>query len=257
MNLNVHVEAEQTSRGDIAADEWAARVELAALYHLLDRHVGWHDGIYTHATLRVPGEPDKMLIKRFDLLYCEVTASNLVKIAIGADVDESSGANRPGVILHSGAMAAREDINCGIHIHTNEGLALSAHANGLRMITQNSLRFWNRIGYHPYEGLVVNIDESERVAEALRPDNIVLVMRNHGLLVVGHTPRDAFERTRDLLTATRTQLLLEASGADMVAIEPDLCDVVVKQWEAHDRGRGKADWPAWLRTLGPASIHAT
>lgn len=243
------------SRADMAPEESAARVELAALYHLLDRQVGWQEGIYTHATLRVPGEPDKMLIKRYDLLYSEVTASNLVKIPVGADVDESSGANRPGVILHSGAMTARSSINCAIHVHTDEGLAFSAHGRGLRMMTQNALRFWKRIGYHDYEGLVVQLDESERVAEALGEDNIALVMRNHGLLIVGPTPRDAFERMRDLLTSIRTQLLLEASGAEIREIAPAMCDLVVEQWRAHDAGRGQADWPAWLRLLGPNSPH--
>ncbi|NJR80596.1 aldolase [Sphingomonas sp. 36D10-4-7] len=235
--------------GGFSEEEWSARVDLATLYHMLDLLVGWEEGIYTHAVLRIPGDDAHMLIKRHELLYGEVTAENLVKVPIGADVDESFGVNRPGLVTHSGALSAREGINCSIHCHTEVGLALAAHAGGLRMLTQNALRFWRRVGYHDYEGLVTDHEEGDRIASALRPDNIVLVMRNHGLLIVGNTVRDAFERTRDLLIAARTQLTLEASGAPVVEVPPETCDLVVRQWEEHDRGRGTADWPAWKRKI--------
>jgi ribulose-5-phosphate 4-epimerase/fuculose-1-phosphate aldolase len=236
-------------RASMAFTEAEARDELAALYHLLDEHVGRQEGIYTHVTLRVPRQLDHMLIKRHIDLYSEVTAENLVKVPIGADVDESFGVNRPGVVLHSGALSARADVNCAIHVHTDAGLAFAARKTGLRMITQNALRFWNRIGYHDYEGLVVDSGEGARISQALGERNLVLIMRNHGLLIVGATVRDAFERTRDLLIAMRVQLMIEATGDELVEVPPEICDKVVLQWEEHDRGRGSADWPAWRRRL--------
>lgn len=244
------------ARPQSSTAEWEARTDLSALYHMLDLLLGWQEGIYTHTALRVPDQPDMMLIKRHELLYSEVTPSNLVKVPIGADIDESYGVNRPGVVTHSGALAASPDINCSVHCHTNEGLALSAHGVGLRMLSQNALRFWKRIGYHEYEGLVSHHDEGDRIASALRPDNIALIMRNHGLLIVGRTARDCFERTRDLLTAARMQLTLEATGAPVVEVEPAICDLVVKQWAEHDSGRGTADWPAWKRMLAKQRPHA-
>jgi ribulose-5-phosphate 4-epimerase/fuculose-1-phosphate aldolase len=165
------------------------------------------------------------------------------------NLDENSGVNRPGYVLHSGVLAARDDVNCAIHIHTKVGLALSAHKRGLRMMTQNSIRFYDRIGYHHYEGLVVDAQEGARIAGALGPSNIALVLKNHGLVIVGATVRDAFERTRDFLIAAESQLMLEATGADIDEVPPLLCSAVVKQWEDHDRGRGSADWPAWRRML--------
>lgn len=228
-----------------------ARVELAALYRLLEMHCGLGDGIYTHVTLRIPDQPDHMLIKRHELLFREVTASNLVRVEIGADVDERAGVNRGGVVLHSGALSSRVDINCAIHVHTDAGVAFSAHAGGLRMMTQNAARFWRRVGYHDYEGLVVDRDEADRVAKALDPDNVVLILRNHGLLVVADTVRNAFERTRDLLIAARTQLMLEATGAPILDLSKELCDIAADQWREHDKERGLADWPAWKRLLEP------
>ena len=66
----------------MSPEEWQARVDLAAVYRLL-AHYGWDDVIYNHSSMRVPGEPRMFLMKQHDLLYTEVTASNLVKVIDG------------------------------------------------------------------------------------------------------------------------------------------------------------------------------
>src|SRR4051794_18381110 len=79
----------------ISPEEWQARIDLAAAYRLI-AHYGWDDVIYNHTSMRVPGEDRNFLIKRHELLYTEVTASNLVKVCMDDDLDESAGVNRPG-----------------------------------------------------------------------------------------------------------------------------------------------------------------
>ena len=231
------------------SDERGARMHLAALYRLIDRHFPSTDGIYNHVTLRVPQRQHLFLIKRHDLLYEEVTASNLVIADMTEDLDEASHVNRPGFILHGAILRARPDVNCVVHIHSIAGLAMTAHGKGLRMLSQNALRFYDRIGYHPYEGITDGDAEGPRIAAALGTENIVVVLHNHGLAIVGRTPRDAFERTRDFLIACETQLLLEAAGAPVIEVGVDVCTRVAQQFVAHDSGRGGADWPAWLRYL--------
>jgi ribulose-5-phosphate 4-epimerase/fuculose-1-phosphate aldolase len=232
-----------------ANDERHARVELAALYRLLDMQYGVGEGIYNHVSLRVPGEPDHFLIKRHSLLYREVTASNLIKIGAQSDLDERSHVNRPGFTLHSAILLARPDVNCAIHLHTKPGLAMSAHARGLRMLSQNSVRFYRRLGYHAYQGIVEDSSERGHIVAALGTQNVALILRNHGLVTVGKSARDAFERMRDLTIACETQLMLEATGAEAIEIPDDICEKVAIQYEHHDSGRGAADWPAWLRLL--------
>ena len=73
----------------------------------------------------MPGEERKFLIKRHELLYTEVTASNLVKVSMDDDLDESAGVNRPGFTLHGGVLSARPDVNCAVHVHTELGMALA------------------------------------------------------------------------------------------------------------------------------------
>ena len=97
-------------------------------------HHGWDDVIYNHSSLRVPGEDRKFLIKRHELLYTEVTASNLVKVSMDDDLDEQAGVNRPGFTLHGGVLSARLDVNCAVHVHTDLGMALAGLKHGLRMV---------------------------------------------------------------------------------------------------------------------------
>jgi ribulose-5-phosphate 4-epimerase/fuculose-1-phosphate aldolase len=235
-------------------DERQARVELAALYRLLDLHYGFGEGIYNHVSMRVPGEPDSFLIKAHALMFREVTASNLIKVRLDADLDESSHVNRPGLTLHGAILSARPDVNCAVHVHSLAGLALSAHKAGLRMLTQNSVRFYRRIGYHVYQGIVEDFSERDQLTAALGTRNIALVLRNHGLVTVGVRARDAFERMRDLIIACDVQLRVEATGAETIEIPPELCERVAAQFERHDQGRGAADWPAWIRMLDLADI---
>jgi ribulose-5-phosphate 4-epimerase/fuculose-1-phosphate aldolase len=224
-----------------------ARIDLAAVYRLLAAH-GWGDVIFNHAAMRLPSDPRRFLIKRHELLYTEVTASNLVCVSMDDDLDERSGVNRPGFTLHSGVLRGRPDVMCSVHVHPEEGIALSGLKHGLRPLSQNAMRFYNRVGYHDYEGLTDGFDERERIIAALG-QNRALIMRHHGITTVGATAREAFSLMKEFVRASRIQLQMEATGADLLEIPPDVCEHVAAQYEKHDTGRASAEWPAYLRQL--------
>ncbi len=227
--------------------EWQARIDLAAVYRLV-AHYGWDDVIYNHASMRVPGEPRKFLIKQHELLYTEVTASNLVKVSMDENLDEKAGVNRPGFTLHGGVLAARPDVNCALHMHTEAGMAIAAMKHGLRMLSQPAVRFYKRIGYHAYEGITEDFGERARINGDLG-QNKALIMHNHGLLTVGKSAREAFVLMEHLAEAAEIQVKLEATGSELIEIPPEICEKTAAQFETHDRGRGSADWPAYLRIL--------
>jgi len=231
----------------ISAEEWQARIDLAAVYRLV-AHYGWDDVIYNHSSMRVPGEERKFLMKRHELLYTEVTASNLVKVSMDDDLDESAGVNRPGFTLHGGVLSARPDVNCAVHVHTELGMAIAGLKSGLRMVSQQAIRFYRRVGYHAYEGITEDFGERARINAALG-NNRALIMHNHGLLTVGKSVREAFVLMKHLLEAADIQLKMEATGAELIEIPPEICEKTAKQYEKHDSGRGSADWPASLRML--------
>jgi len=236
-----------TSQGMMSDAEWQARIDLAAVYRLV-AHYGWDDVIYNHASMRVPGEPRMFLMKRHELLYTEVTASNLAKVSMDEDLDEKAGVNRPGFTLHSAVLRARADVNCALHMHTETGMAIAAIKHGLRMLSQPAVRFYKRVGYHAYEGITEDFGERERIARDLG-QNKAMIMHNHGLLTVGQSAREAFVLMEHLEEAAEIQLKLEATGSELIEIPADVCAKTAEQFEHHDRGRGQADWPAYLRIL--------
>lgn len=245
--MNINVKVATVAKSDMSAAEWQARVDLAAAYRLI-AHYGWGDVIYNHSSLRVPGEERKFLIKRHELLYTEVTPSNLVKVSMDDDLDESAGVNRPGFTLHGGVLSGRPDVNCAVHVHTETGMAIAGLKHGLRMVSQPAVRFYNRVGYHNYEGITEDFGERARINNALGK-NRALILHNHGLLTVGKTAREAFVLMKSLIEAADIQLRMEATGGGLIEIPPETCEKVAHQYEHHDAGRGSADWPAYLRML--------
>lgn len=245
--MNQHAKIDTAAAAKMSSEEWQARVDLAAVYRLC-AHYGWDDNIYNHCSMRVPGEPSKFLMKQHELLWTEVTASNLRKVDMNDDLDEKSGVNRPGFTLHGGLLKGRSDINCVVHVHTETGMAVSGLKHGLRMVSQQAMRFYLRIGYHPYEGITEDFGERERILKALG-QNRALIMHNHGLVTVGKTAREAFILMKYLMSAATIQLQMEATGGELIEIQPAICEKVAAQYQTHDSGRGAADWPAYLRVL--------
>src|SRR5580658_2250342 len=91
-------------RGEVSAEEWAARVDLAACYRLIDLY-GMSDLIANHVSVRAPGEPGHFLINAYGLLYDEITASSLIKIDLEGNIIAKPpfdyGVNRAGFVIHS------------------------------------------------------------------------------------------------------------------------------------------------------------
>jgi ribulose-5-phosphate 4-epimerase/fuculose-1-phosphate aldolase len=246
--MNIHVQP-TINPSSISDPEWQARVDLAAVYRLCARY-GWGDVIYNHCAMRVPDEDGKFLMKRHELLWTEVTASNLVKVDMDHDLDEKAGVNRPGFTLHGGVLKGRPDVNCTVHVHTEWGMALAGLKDGLRMLSQQATRFYDRIGYHPYEGITEDFAERARILANLG-SNRALILHNHGLLTVGSSAREAFILMKYLISAAEIQIRMQATGAELIEIPAAVCEKVAAQYQKHDSatGRGSADWPAYLRML--------
>jgi ribulose-5-phosphate 4-epimerase/fuculose-1-phosphate aldolase len=245
--MNTHTRPADAVPANMSAEEWQARVDLAAVYRLI-AHYGWDDVIYNHSSMRVPGEDRNFLMKRHELLYTEVTASNLVKVNMDEDLDERAGVNRPGFTLHGGVLSARPDVNCAVHIHTQLGMAIAGLKGGLRMCSQAAIRFYNRVGYHAYEGITEDFAERARINKDLAQHR-AMIMHNHGLLTVGKTARESFVLMKTLVEAADIQMRMQASSDALIEIPAEICEKTAAQYAVHDSGRGSADWPAYLRML--------
>ena len=172
-------------------EEWRLRVNLAAAYRIVD-YFGWTELIYGHLTAHVPGDESHFLINPYGLNYDEVTASNLVKIDIDGNVIEETefGVNKAGFVIHSAVhMHATEKNRVVMHTHTRDGMAICAIDEGLQPVSMFSTPFFNRVAYHDYEGPSFDIGERDRLQANLGDDR-AMILRNHGLLVVGRTIPD-------------------------------------------------------------------
>ena len=205
----------------VSPEEWRARQELACAYRLFD-HFGWHELIYNHITLRVPGERGHFLINPFGLMYREVTASNLVKVDIdGQIVLGEHPINRAGFVIHSAIHRAREDAHAVAHTHTTAGQAVSCQEHGLLPMSFSAAMFHDRIAYHDFEGITLDLDEQERLLADLGGKD-VMILRNHGLLTCGPTLADAFQEMYQLQRSCEVQVAALAGGARVILLREEL-----------------------------------
>ena len=216
--------AVENLRAQVSADEWQARVDLAACYRLVALH-GWDDLVFTHITARVPGSEPHFLINPYGMLFEEVTASSLVKVDLAGNkvIPSPFDINPAGFIIHSAVHAAREDARCIIHLHTDAGVAVSAQRDGLLPISQNALFPLASMAYHAYEGVALREDEKARLIADLGQRHF-MILRNHGTLTVGETVADAFLRMFVLERACRIQILAQSGGSPLIEVPKPIVD---------------------------------
>ena len=236
--------------GRVSAEEWKLRVDLAATYRLVALH-GWDDMIFTHISARIPGPEHHFLINPYGMLFDEITASSLVKIDIdGKKLDDSPyPVNPAGFTIHSALHMKRDDAQCIIHLHTTDGVAVSAQADGLLPIDQHAMSVCNDIAYHEYEGIALDLDERERLVHDIG-DKHMMILRNHGTLAIGKSCADAFMRMFFLERSCSMQVRALAGGVKLNWPNQGVPEKVGGQSAyGMDGILGPLAWPALLRKL--------
>jgi ribulose-5-phosphate 4-epimerase/fuculose-1-phosphate aldolase len=249
MQNTVTMEAQRRSaKAPISEDERKTRIELAACYRLAQRN-GWDELIYNHISARVPGLDHHFLINPFGLAFEEVTASNLIKVDLdGTIIGESPyPINAAGFTIHSAVHAARPEIGCVMHLHTEAGMALSMLDCGLLPLSQTAMFLHGQIAFHDYEGIALDLAERERLVRDLG-GNTVMILRNHGTLVACPTIGQAYVTMFLLEKAARAQLQAMACNSRLVAASAEAVGITARFGKS---GAGGADyaWQAMLRRL--------
>lgn len=252
---SLHTLSNANSMG-VSNAEWDMRVKLAAAYRLID-HFGWTEQIYGHLTARVPGPEDHFLINPWGLNYDEVTASNLVKVDVegGAIAGGQHGINFAGFVIHSAIHMTRSHENLVVmHTHTRAGMAIAAIKEGLLPISMFATVFHNRIGYHCYEGASLYLEERERIVASLGAHK-AMILKNHGLLVVGRNVPECFLRLYRLERACQVQLDAAAAGT-LDLVSPLVADRSANDLDSYQgmqsRPEGEIEFAALMRKLDKA-----
>ncbi len=244
------VSKRKSVRDRVSAEEWAARIELAAGHRVL-AHYGVNDMTYNHFGFRVPGNPDQMLIKRTDWMFSEVTASSLLKVDFDGNVltDTDVKTIKGGaLIIHAGLLKGRPDLNATLHTHTVSGMGVAAHKFGLLPINQHALRFYGEIKYHEFEGLEFDRDMAPKLIRDL-DGGLFMILRNHGVLVSGGSVAACVVNHHWLEMACQGQIAALAAGEGNYTIpSKEACEYAHGQFmDAGNFLQGGKDWAACLR----------
>jgi ribulose-5-phosphate 4-epimerase/fuculose-1-phosphate aldolase len=227
-----------------ADEERSARVDLAACYRLAERF-GLNEGIDNHLTLLVPGHDDRFLLAPFGMHWSEVRASDFMVVDFKGRVLSGQGSVEATAFhIHQPVHRLSPQGRCVLHTHMPYATALSMLQNPrLEMAVQSALGFYEDVAYDStYNGLAFNTSEGERMAGVLG-DKSVLMLANHGVLVVGNTIAQAFERLYFLERAAQAQVLALSTGRPLQLIPEAVIKKTVGQFNSGGvvGGRDRAD----------------
>ncbi len=225
-------------------NERQARIDLAACYRLAD-HFGMNEGIDNHLTMLVPGHTDRFLLAPFGLHWSEVKASDFMVVDLNGRMLSGRGPIEPTALyIHMPVHRLAPQGRCVLHTHMPYATALSMLENPrLEMAVQSAIGFYEDIAYDgDYNGLAFDASEGERMARVLGSKS-VLMLGNHGVLIVGETVPLAFERLYFLERAAQAQILALSTGRALRLVSEKVVRATHAQFAAGGQvgGRDRAD----------------
>jgi len=246
LNQKFHINSEDwASIEPISNQEKQIRIDLATAYQLAYLK-NWDDGIYTHISAAILGEEGAYLLNQFGLRFNEITPQNLVKVNIDGQILSGEGpVNQTGFAIHGAVHAARLDAHCVFHLHIDSVIAVSAQKKGLLPISQHALRFYQDMGYHPYQGLALSSQEQTSLIANLGKKRAML-LHNHGSIVCGSSIQQAFYLMDVLERACKIQLLT-GSLEELILPDSEVCQLTYRQLCSDGDDEGQIEWPAYQR----------
>jgi ribulose-5-phosphate 4-epimerase/fuculose-1-phosphate aldolase len=206
---------------DSVTDERRHRKErLAAGFRLFSKF-GFDEGVAGHITARDPELTDHFWVNPFGMHFGHIRVSDLLLVNDHGEVVEGSyHVNTAAFAIHSQVHAARPDVIAAAHSHSTYGRAWSTLGRLLDPITQDVCAFYgDHALFDDYTGVVLDIEEGKRIAHALG-ENKAAILRNHGLLTVGHSVDEAAWWFITMERSCQVQLVAKAAGT-VVHIDPD------------------------------------
>ncbi|MDP1603424.1 MAG: class II aldolase/adducin family protein [Legionella sp.] len=231
--------------------EMSLSCELAATCRLAYQF-DWNRSVLNHVTGRSPLRPNIFLMNPVGILWSEIAASDFVTCDIDGSFT-STGRNSPGpagLTFHSAIYRANPEVNYSFHLHPRDCVTLASIQCDISFITQDSLRLFDQIAYHDFEGLPDEPEEGERIA-AMVKGKLCVVMRNHGILTVGRTVGEAFYAMQIAIETCAIQLKALATGLPLREISRETCRLSADKFKARSGGQpiGRNAWEAHYRML--------
>jgi len=220
---------------------------LAAGFRLFSRF-GFDEGVAGHITARDPEFEDRFWVNPFGMHFGHVRVSDLLLVNhLGEVVEGDRPVNQAAFAIHSQVHAARPDVVAAAHSHSVYGKAWSSLGRKLDPITQDSCSFYDDHSvFDDFTGVVLDTEEGKRIAYALGAGKAV-ILRNHGLLTVGHTVEETVWWFITMERSCQAQLLAEAAGTPIL-IGPEMATLTAGQVGTHQSGWFSFQ-PLWDRII--------
>jgi ribulose-5-phosphate 4-epimerase/fuculose-1-phosphate aldolase len=204
------------------------KIELAATCRWAAR-LGLQSGVCNHFSVAVPGRPDLMLINPEGYFWSEVSVGNLVMAAHDGTIVSQNGnsVELTAFCIHAPIHRLLPQAVAVLHTHMHHATAICTRAGGtVAPVYLSAMSFYRHIAYdRGFEGAALSPAEGERLAGLIGKDNVILMMENHGPLVVGASLGEALLRLIYLEDTSKIQLLAEAGGAALAPIPSQLLDI--------------------------------
>jgi ribulose-5-phosphate 4-epimerase/fuculose-1-phosphate aldolase len=212
------------------------RTELAAAFRAAAA-CGFNEGIDNHFSLLVGERRDRFLLNPYGPHWCELSASRLLLLDLEGNVIDGEGRpERTAFVIHRAVHLARPDARCVLHTHMPYATAVGMTEAGLQTrASQNAMLFHGRVARLDYGGLADATQEGERIAGAFAEGTTALLLDNHGVLIIGNTVAEAWERLYFLERAAQVQVLAQSTGSPLRLVSEEVAAHTARQW---DRTRG-------------------
>ena len=213
-----------------------ARVDLAAALRWAAK-LNLHEGVANHFSLAINDSGSRFLMNPNQRHFSRIKASELIEIDVN-DPEVLTGPDAPDITawgLHGSIHRHCRHARCVMHVHSNYATVLAALADSrLPPIDQNAAMFYNRYVIDEFYGGLALEDEGERCARLLHdPKKRVMIMGNHGLLVVGASVADTFNRLYYFERAAGTYIQALQTGRELRVLSDEVAEKTAQQLEAY------------------------
>ncbi len=243
----------EASRANIAHME--ERTDLAAAFRWTARE-DMHEGVANHFSLAVNAEGTRFLINPFGRHFARMKATDLLLLDAGdaATLDRPDAPDPTAWGLHGAIHRACPHARCVMHVHSIHATVLACLQDSrLPPIDQNCAMFFGRHVVDASYGGMAFEEEGARCAKLLRNPKVrTMIMGNHGVLVIGETVAETFNRLYYFERASETYIRALQTGQPLRVLSDEIAEKTAREWEAYPdlAGRFLAEIRAMLDAEG-------